>query len=71
MDTLREFWGAIMAGIGGIFWLARLEGRVNMLDKQAERDRKDARESRAETIDTLRDVQRDIKRILATIGSKP
>ena len=68
MDWLKEFWGIIMAGTGGVFWLARLEGRVNMLDKQAERDRKDARDSRNETKDMLREMQKDIKRLLEKVG---
>lgn len=68
MDVIREFWGLIMGAIGGVFWLARLEGRVNALDKQAERDRRDSRESRNEMKDMIRDVQKDIKRILERLG---
>ena len=71
METVKEFWALIAGAVGAIFWLARLEGRVNQtvedidrLEKQIDSDRADARASRAETNDILREVQRDIKLLI-------
>lgn len=71
MTELKELWGIILAVVGGIFWLARLEGRVNAnarelsrLEKQSDNDRAEARANRAEQNDMLREMQRDIKLLL-------
>ncbi|MDO5606015.1 MAG: hypothetical protein Q4G25_12725 [Paracoccus sp. (in: a-proteobacteria)] len=77
-DVIKEFWGMLLAGIGALSWLIRLEGRITMnassidrLEKQRHEDMLAARESRAATNDALRDVKselaemrRDIKELL-------
>lgn len=71
MDLVKDFWSQILAIISFGYWLVRLEGRVNAnakevtrLEKQIDSDRAEARASRAETNDILREVQRDIKLLL-------
>lgn len=71
MTEIREFWAMIAAAIGFGVWLVRLEGRVNAnakeisrLEEQMDEDRRDAKDSRKETHDLLREVQRDIKLLL-------
>ncbi|MDT1061205.1 hypothetical protein RM190_04990 [Paracoccus sp. CPCC 101403] len=75
MEAIKEYgalvWALIATGVGAIFWFARLEARVNQtiedidrLEKQIDSDRADARASRAETNDILREVQRDIKLLI-------
>ena len=71
MDLVKDFWSQILAIISFGYWLVRLEGRMNAnakdvtrLEKQMDSDRADARASRAETNDILREVQRDIKLLL-------
>ena len=71
MDTIREWWGAIMAATGLGVWLIRLEGisktalrEVERLEKQIEADRKTSSETRREQNDMLREMRADIKRLL-------
>lgn len=71
MTEIREFWTMIASAIAVVIWLVRLEGRVNentkeiaRLEAQMDEDRRDAKDSRKETHDLLREVQRDIKLLL-------
>ena len=71
MDTIREWWGAIMAATGLGVWLIRLEGisktalrEVEWLEKQLEADRRSSSESRREQNEMLREMRADIKRLL-------
>lgn len=71
MDIIKDFWALVAAIIGGIFWLARLEGRVNgnskelaRLERQIHDDRAEARANRAEQNEILREMNRDIKILL-------
>ncbi|WP_323715643.1 hypothetical protein [Paracoccus aminovorans] len=71
MDLIKDFWALVGAIIGGIFWLARLEGRVNgnskelaRLERQIHDDRAEARANRAEQNEILREMNRDIKILL-------
>lgn len=71
MDLIKDFWALVAAIIGGIFWLARLEGRVNgnskelaRLERQIHDDRAEARANRAEQNEILREMNRDIKILL-------
>ena len=70
-DAIRDFWGVILAAIGFGVWLVRLEGKVGAtvkeierLEEQMDEDRKDAKDSRRETNDVLKEVRNDIKRLL-------
>lgn len=71
MDIIKDFWALVAAIVGGIFWLARLEGRVNgnskelmRLERQIHDDRAEARANRTEQNEILREMQRDIKLLL-------
>jgi hypothetical protein len=71
MDTIREWWGAIMAATGLGVWLIRLEGasktalrEVERLEKQLDADRKAISETRREQNEMLREMRTDIKRLL-------
>ena len=75
MDTIREWWGAIMAATGLGVWLIRLEGisktalrEVERLEKQLEADRRSSSETRREQNEMLREMRADIKRLLERSG---
>lgn len=75
MDTIREWWGAIMAATGLGTWLVRLEGssktalrEVARLEKQLDADRKAISETRKEQNEMLREMRADIKRLLERSG---
>ena len=75
MDSIREWWGAIMAAAGLGVWLIRLEGasktalrEVERLEKQLDADRKTSSESRREQNEMLREMRADIKRLLERSG---
>ena len=76
MDTIREWWGAIMAATGLGVWLIRLEGasktalrEVERLEKQLDADRRSISETRREQNEMLREMRADIKRLLERSGS--
>jgi len=71
MDVLREWWGLVMAGVAGLFWLSRLEWRglqneaeIKRLWSQRKEDLASAQVARNETNEILRELQRDIKQLL-------
>ncbi len=75
MDTIREWWGAIMAATGLGVWPIRLEGaskaalrEVERLEKQLDADRKAISETRKEQNEMLREMRADIKRLLERSG---
>lgn len=75
MDTIREWWAAIMAATGLGVWLVRLEGssktalrEVARLERQLEADRKAVSETRKEQNEMLREMRADIKRLLERSG---
>ncbi|AUM72950.1 hypothetical protein [Paracoccus jeotgali] len=77
MDTIREWWGAIMAATGLGVWLIRLEGasksalrEVERLEKQLDADRKAISETRREQNEMLREMRADIKRLLERSSSR-
>lgn len=37
MDLIKDFWALAVALVGGIFWLARLEGRVKTHSERLDR----------------------------------
>ena len=78
MDTIREWWGAIMAATGLGVWLLRLEGasksalrEVERLEKQLDADRTAISETRREQNEMLREMRADIKRLLERSSSRP
>lgn len=75
MDTIREWWGAIMAATGLGVWLIRLEAasktalrEVERLEKQLDADRQAISETRKEQNEMLREMRADIKRLLERSG---
>lgn len=75
MDTIREWWGAIMAATGLGVWLIRVEGasktalrEVERLEKQLDADRSTSSEARREQNEMLREMRADIKRLLERSG---
>ena len=76
MDTIREWWGAIMAATGLGVWLLRLEGtsrtalrEVERLEKQLDADRRSISETRRDQNEMLREMRADIKRLLERSSS--
>lgn len=77
MDTIREWWGAIMAATGLGVWLIRLEAisktalrEVERLEKQLDADRRSSSETRKEQNEMLREMRADIKRLLERSSSR-
>lgn len=71
MEALKEYWAILMGAIGFVAWLVRLEAmtKTNVkellrLEEQMDRDRSDARDSRKETNDILKEVRSDIKQLI-------
>lgn len=71
MDVLRDFWGVLMAGLGGLVWLVRLESRtfaneaeLTRQREQRHEDMKAAVESRSETNRMLTEIRTDIKKLM-------
>ena len=75
MEIIREWWGLAAAGVGALFWLSRLEWRglqneteIKRLWSQRKEDLAQAQQSRNETNEILRELQRDIKQLLQQRG---
>ena len=75
MDSIREWWGAIMAATGLGVLLVRLEGasktalrEISRLEKQLDADRQAISETRKEQNEMLREMRADIKRLLERSG---
>ena len=71
MEALKEYWAILMGAIGFVAWLVRLEAmtktnikEILRLEEQMDRDRSDARDSRKETNDILKEVRSDIKQLI-------
>lgn len=76
MDSISDWWGAIMAATGLSIWLIRLEGtsrtalrEVERLEKQLDADRRAISETRREQNEMLREMRTDIKRLLERSSS--
>lgn len=76
MDSIRDWWGAIMAATGLGVWLIRLEGtsrtalrEIERLEKQLDADRRAISETRREQNEMLREMRADIKRLLERSSS--
>ena len=75
MDVLREWWGLIMAGVAGLFWLSRLEWRglqneaeIKRMWSQRKEDLASAQRARDETNEMLAEIRTDIKQLLQQGG---
>jgi hypothetical protein len=72
MEILREWWPVIMATLGGVLWLSRLEWRglqneaeIKRLWTQRKEDLASAQKARDDTNKLLEEMRADIKQILA------
>lgn len=73
-DIIKEFWGMIMAGVGTIVWMVRLESRIALhgaaiktLEQQRHDDTVAAREARADTSKRLDDIRSDLGEVRTDI----
>lgn len=71
MELLRDFWAIIMAGLGGLVWLVRLEARTLSNETELTRQREQRHEdlkvtatARAETNALLAEIRADIKKLM-------
>ncbi len=78
MDLVKEFWGILVAAVGAVAWLIRLEQKIALnaasityLQQQRHDDLMAAREARKETTEALGhmreelgEIRRDIKELL-------
>jgi hypothetical protein len=71
LETIRDWWAVITAGVLGLFWLSRLEWRglqneaeIKRLWTQRKEDLESAKESRNETNAMLKEMRDDIKQLL-------
>ena len=74
MELLRDFWAIIMAGIGGLVWLVRLEARTLSNETELRRQREQRSEdlhattaARAETNALLAEIRADVKNLMGKI----
>jgi hypothetical protein len=71
MDVIREWWGLVLSGAAGLFWLSRLEWRglqneadIKRLWTQRKEDLASAQQSRNDTNKILDEIRKDIKELL-------
>lgn len=62
--------GIVMAAIGGIVWLVRLEGRINLSDRLISAMEKRMEGLEGRIISELRDLKGDIKAISDKLDHK-
>lgn len=70
-DILAQFWAIIVAALGGLVWLVRLEARglsnereIKRLWEQRREDMAAAKEAREATNATLAEIRADVKALL-------
>jgi len=75
MDLVRTFWPIIMAFVGFLIWLIRLEARsiengkeIKRLWNQRKEDLDAARIAREDTNKMLGEIRDDIKSLIARVG---
>lgn len=75
MDIIRTFWPIIMAFIGFLIWLIRLEARsiengkeIKRLWYQRKEDLEAAKVARDDTNKMLAEIRDDIKALIARVG---
>jgi hypothetical protein len=75
MDLVRTFWPIIMAFVGFLIWLIRLEARsiengkeIKRLWYQRKEDLDAAKQARDDTNKMLAEIRDDIKALIARVG---
>ena len=71
MELIREYWGVVVAVIGSIAWLVRLESRglsnereIKRLWLQRKEDMEHAQRNREDQNRLLDEIRQDIKKLL-------
>lgn len=74
-EFIRLYWPHIGGAVGAVFWFARLESAVKTvvrdledLKERRKEDRQETEKSRAEVLDTLKEMQRDIRNMMVAMG---
>lgn len=75
MEYLRTLWPALVAFVGFLVWLIRLEARsienekeITRLWKQRKEDLDAAKEAREDTNNMLAEIRDDIKALISKVG---
>lgn len=73
-DVIKEFWGIVIAFLGAMTWLLRLESKIALnsaaiqrLEQQRHEDMVAAREARAATNEGLKEIRGDLGEIRGDI----
>lgn len=76
-DTVLKYWPMVVAFVGFLVWLIRLESRsientreIKRLWNQRKEDLDSARMAREDTNRMLGEIRDDIKALIAKVGSK-
>jgi hypothetical protein len=82
MEVIRDYWGLLMAAIGGILWFGRLENRSSQNSKDIENlerrifaqraeDQQVNESHRKDVKEALTAIQNDVKTLLQRGGNGP
>ena len=76
-ENILKFWPMVLAFVGFLVWLIRLESRsientkeIKRLWNQRKEDMEISRQSREDTNRMLAEIRDDIKALIAKVGSK-
>lgn len=76
-ENILKFWPIVLAFVGFLVWLIRLESRsientkeIKRLWNQRKEDMEISRQSREDTNAMLAEIRDDIKALIAKVGSK-
>lgn len=76
-DTLLKYWPMVVAFVGFLVWLIRLEARsientkeIRRLWNQRREDLEASRQSREDTNKMLAEIRDDIKALISKVGHK-
>ena len=77
MDVLKEYWAILMAFVGFVVWLVRLEAGmlrngqdIKRMEEQRKEDVENARNQRDKMEEHITTIGGDIKQILILLNSK-
>lgn len=63
-DIIRDWWGVILAALGGVAWLVRMEAKMLRNEEAIRRLEERRKEERREVLDKLSTIEDDIKTLL-------
>lgn len=76
-DTLLKYWPMVVAFVGFLVWLIRLEARsventkeIRRLWYQRKEDQQAAKQARDDTNQMLKEIRDDIKSLISKVGHK-